>query len=443
LKLYSPKYKFYQNKSFAFYKLVVWGVFLFQFQTFGYNPLKETLVTIQQKAFDGDAYFQGVLALFHKHGERGMTIDLEEATRWAKMSAEKKGSLGLATLAALELEKGNIAKGRFLYDEAYLNTNLRKLGDKKDPLASFCLGMMEIDNPPSNIPKALRHLEDAATGGFPTAQATLGMVYFTGIGTAKNSALALKWCSKASQAKIPLGMFYLGMAYSVGDGIAMNDEIAMRWIHAAASRELAMGQLVLGMKLAQGDGISKNLPLAIQWLRRASQKGSADAALQLRRYENLLARSKSPPASYQVPNQQSSFRQNISKSISEDLSDRNKTNAFPDNSRNLAKMDEEVYQEEELIDPTLFDEPTDEGSSFLTLGLDNYKGSKFIDAKFYFDKAAAFNNTEAHRYLGILYFLGQGVSIDYKKATANFEKATLNGDLESKRYLRILKQFKE
>ena len=84
-------------------------------------------------------------------------------------------------------------------------------------------------------------------------------------------------------------MFYLGMAYSVGDGLAMNDEIAMRWIHAAASRELSMAQLVLGMKLAQGDGISKNLPLAIQWLRRASQKGSADAALQLRRYENLLS----------------------------------------------------------------------------------------------------------------------------------------------------------
>ena len=45
------------------------------------------------------------------------------------MASEKKGALGLATLAALELEKGNIPKGRFLYDdEAYLHTNLRKLG---------------------------------------------------------------------------------------------------------------------------------------------------------------------------------------------------------------------------------------------------------------------------------------------------------------------------
>lgn len=423
--------------------LTIWITLLFHSKTFGYDPLKETLATIQQKAFDGDAYFQGVLALFHKHGERGMTVDLEEAARWAKMSAEKKGALGLATLAALELEQGNISKGRFLYDEAYLHTNLRKLGDKKDPLASFCLGMMEIDNPPSNIPKALRHLEDAAVGGFPAAQATLGMIYFTGIGTAKNSALAIKWCSKASKEKVPLGMFYLGMAYSVGDGLPMNDEIAMRWIHAAASRELAMAQLVLGMKLAQGDGISKNLPLAIQWLRRASKKGSADAALQLRRYENLLARSASAPASYKVPSQQSSLRQNITQSISDDLNDKNKTIVASNQSNKIKSMAEQVYQEEELFDPTVFDEPADKASSLLNLGLENYKSSKFIDAKFYFEKASSEDNVQANRYLGILYFLGQGVSIDYKKATSYFEMAKLKGDLESARYLRILKQFKE
>ena len=229
-----------------------------------------------------------------------------------KNGIEKKGALGLATLAALELERGNVPRGRFLYDEAYLHTNLRKLVTKEMHLP-FCLGMMEIDNPPANIPKALRHLEESVAGGFASAQATLGMIYFTGIGTPKNSSLAIKWCSKAAKSKSPLGMFYLGMAYSVGDGLPMNDEIAMRWIHAAASRELAMAQLVLGMKLAQGDGINKNLALAVQWLRRASQKGSADAALQLRRYENLLARSELAPASYQVPSTQTSFKENISK----------------------------------------------------------------------------------------------------------------------------------
>ena len=106
-------------------------------------------------------------------------------------------------------------------------------------------------------------------------------------------------------------------------------------------------------------------------------------------------------------------------------------------------MAEQVYQEEELFDPTVFDEPADKASSLLNLGLENYKSSKFIDAKFYFEKASSEDNVQANRYLGILYFLGQGVSIDYKKATSYFEMAKLKGDLESARYLRILKQFKE
>ncbi len=404
------------------------------------NPLKESLATIQEKAFNGDAYYQGVLALFHKHGEYGLSVDLEESARWAKMASEKKGALGLATLAALELEQGNVPKGRFLYDEAYLHTNLRQLGKKDDALALFCLGMMEIDNPPTNIPKALRHLEDSAAGGFATAQATLGMIYFTGIGTPKNSSLAIKWCSKAAKSKSPLGMFYLGMAYSVGDGLPMNDEIAMRWMHASASRELAMAQLVLGMKLAQGEGVNKNLALAVQWLRRASQKGSADAALQLRRYENLLARSELAPATYQMPTMQTSFQQNISRSISTEFKDRNQSSPVNEVSPNIEQPI--ILEEQDFIDPKIFDETDDEAESLLTLGLQNYKIGKFVDAKFYFDKSAAQNNPVAIRHIGILYFLGQGVKIDYKQAHKHFEQAKSLGDLDSVRYLRILKQFK-
>ena len=431
-----------QNKNFAPSLIIISLLAFCASRSYASNPLEETLATIQEKAFNGDSHYQGALALFHKHGEYGLSVDLEESERWAKMASEKKGAIGLATLAALELERGNIPKGRFLYDEAYLHTNLRKLGDKNDPLALFCLGMMEIDNPPANIPKALRHLEESATGGFSTAQATLGMIYFTGIGTAKNSSLAIKWCSKAAKSKLPLGMFYLGMAYSVGDGLPMNDEIAMRWIHAAASRELSMAQLVLGMKLAQGDGISKNLPLAIQWLRRASQKGSADAALQLRRYENLLARSELAPVSYKMPTNTTSFQQNITNRISSNLTDKNQTNPITSTS-DQNRLDDIATEEEVLINPTLFDEPEDESQSLLNLGLQNYKTGKFIDAKFYFEKAAQKNNPVAVRHLGILYFLGQGVTINYKEANKFFEKATSLGDLDSGRYLRILKQFKE
>ena len=170
--------------------------------TFGKSKiLNESLATIQAKALKGDIYYQGALGLFYKTGEHGLPIDMEEATRWVRMAANKEGALGLATLAAIELEKGNTERGYFLYDEAYLHSNLRDLGKDRDPLALYCTGMMEMDNPPRNIPKAIRNLEKSAELGFATAQATLGMINFAGIGVKKNSDIALKWSSMAAQRK--------------------------------------------------------------------------------------------------------------------------------------------------------------------------------------------------------------------------------------------------
>ena len=195
--------------------------------------------------------------------EKGLAIDLLEAERWGKMAGEKQGSLGLCTLAALELERRNTERGRFLYDEAYLHSNLRSVVKNDDPIALFCMGMIEIDNPPRNFSKGIRQLTKSAEMGFPTAQATLGMIYFSGIGVKKDPELAIKWCSRAAREKLPLGMFYLGMAYAIGDGIGQNDDYALRWIRAAADRQLTMAQLTLGMKYATGDGTDKNLEVAV------------------------------------------------------------------------------------------------------------------------------------------------------------------------------------
>ena len=60
----------------------------------------------------------------------------------------------------------------------------------------------------------------------------------------------------------------------------------------------------------------------------------------------------------------------------------------------------------------------------------------------WFQKASKFKHPESLRYLGILYFLGQGVEIDYKKAETWLDQAVRAGDLEASRYLRIVKQFR-
>ena len=136
------------------------------------STLKKELSFVQSKALEGDKYYQGALALFYKYGEKGLPIDLGESERWAKLAAKEDGGVGMAVLASIELERDKVERGQFLYDEAYLHSNLRDLAKAKDPVALFCVGLMEIDNPPRNVEKGMRNIERAADQGLATAQAT-------------------------------------------------------------------------------------------------------------------------------------------------------------------------------------------------------------------------------------------------------------------------------
>ena len=95
------------------------------------NILKESLATIQAKALKGDVYYQGALGLFYKTGEHGLPIDMEEAMRWSKMAANKEGALGLATLAAIELENGKTERGTFYMTKLICTPILEHSGKKK------------------------------------------------------------------------------------------------------------------------------------------------------------------------------------------------------------------------------------------------------------------------------------------------------------------------
>ena len=448
--------KFFCPKNLTLLFVFIFGVFS-SFSLDARSPLQESLGTIQSRALNGDPHYQGVLALFHKFGERGLAIDLKEAERWAKLAAEKEGAVGLCTLASLSLENGKVNRGHFLYDEAYLHSNLLALAKAKDPLAMYCLGMIEMDNPPRNFSKAIRHIESAAEKGYATAQATLGMIYFTGIGVKKDSNLAIKWCSRAAREKLPLGMFYLGMAYSIGDSLEKNEDYALRWIRTAADRELVMAQLTLGMKYATGDGVEKDLESAVSWLHRASISGSSEAKLQLRKYENHLERLRNPPAVY-IPENQTKSVSNLAEANINKNSKNISMNPRPVISiprTDISEEDEIGFDAVEAamsvltIDKdrekakTLLEIPASKGNPIACrhLGCLYYKENNFKSAKKWFDKAALKMDPESLRYLGILFFLGQGVEQDYPTADSWLTKAAQSGDLEASRYLRIVKQF--
>jgi TPR repeat protein len=413
------------------------------------STLKKELSFVQSKALEGDKYYQGALALFYKYGEKGLPIDLGESERWAKLAAKEDGGVGMAVLASIELERDKVERGQFLYDEAYLHSNLRDLAKAKDPVALFCVGLMEIDNPPRNIEKGMRNIERAADQGLATAQATLGMIYFTGIGVPRDPKEAITWCSKAARQRLPLGMFYLGMAYSSGDGIPRNNDFSNRWIRAAADKGLVMAQLTLGMKLSLGDGIERNLDHGVQWLRQAANNGSSEAALQLRRFENLLV--KSPNRASSIPDREKRAVKNLAQQLS--LPSNQVSNSKKTNMSKLTGSADPVQlalktltlENDEATAMKMFKEVAGKGSSdaLRELGLLHYKRQEFDKAREHFLKAALDKDAQSLRYVGIMHFLGQGTQQDYAKAEEWLTQALLLGDNESNRYLRIARQFNQ
>lgn len=419
------------------------------------NPLTEELASVHGKASAGDAYYQGALALFHRHGERGLHVNLVEAEKWSRMAAKKNGAFGYCVLAGIELEKGNLERGRYLYDEAYLNSGLLALARKDDPLGLFCLGMIEMDNPPRNFPKAIRLLNKSAKQGFGAAQSTLGMLYFTGIGVKKNSQVAIRWSSMGARIHSPLGMFYLGMAYSIGDGVPFEEDLAVRWLRAAADRNLPMAQLTLGMKYATGEGLPRNLEAAVGWMERAAESGSMEAKLQLRKYKVLLERSKKAVSSVKLEMDNRTLSQIAA----------SKTQATNDKDENSTKAQDNEPQitltPEELASPIVFARraisveknpakairllrgPAKAGNSEASSLMGNlyYRDKEFEKARSWFQAAARDGDVEAQRYLGMIFFLGQGVEQDYAQASLWLGKATQGGDTQAPRYLRIVNQF--
>jgi uncharacterized protein len=418
------------------------------------SPLTEELATVHGKAQAGDSYYQGALALFHRHGERGLNINLAEAEKWARLASAKDSAFGLCTLAGIELEKGNSERGRYLYDEAYLNSGLLALARENDPLALFCLSLIEIDNPPRNFPKAIRHLSKSADLGLGAAQSTLGMLYFTGIGVKKNSQMAIRWCSKGARLHSPLGMFYLGMAYSVGDGIDYNEDIAGRWLRAAADRNQPMAQLTLGMKYATGEGLARNLEAAVGWLERASSNGSSEAKLQLRKYRALLEHAQKGESSTSIDMDQRSLAQIAAEKASGNLTNQ-------DQKASVAPSVESPLSQKELADPVkyarkaltlgknsakairLLRGPARSGDleASRLLGTVYYRAKEYEQARSWFQSSAKGGDVEAQRFLGMIFFLGQGVEQDYSQASHWLGKASAGGDTQAPRYLRIVEQF--
>lgn len=249
---------------------------------------------IALRAQEGSPYHMGLLGIYLRSGEAGCSVNLNAAREWSKAALKKGHPFGAYNLANLAMLEGDFSEATTLYQDAALL--LQRRASDGDPVAMYCMGEIDFQVIPTNVPRALDLFKKAADAGYPQAQATIGALYLKGLpGLLERSPeKGVALLSEAVRAKSLTARFNLGMAYYNGDGVVQNSEKAAQWLQVAEKQNFAEAQYVLGMLFVEGDdSLQKNLNLGVSYLRKAMSQNHKLAKAYL---EKMDVRSDLPSA---------------------------------------------------------------------------------------------------------------------------------------------------
>ena len=121
----------------------------------------------------------------------------------------------------------------------------------------------------------------AANAGASAAMYNLGIMSFTGRGTAKDPAAATRWFGKAAAAGHTGGMINYGLSLLNGYGIAKNEAEGVKWLRKAADAGLPSAMGLVGQLYLQGQGVRRDPKEAASWLQRAADAGDGPSMVDL------------------------------------------------------------------------------------------------------------------------------------------------------------------
>jgi TPR repeat protein len=226
------------------------------------------------KAKDGSPYYMGLLGIYLRSGEAGCSVNVDASRQWSEAALKKGHPFGSYNLANLAMLRGDFSEATRLYQDAALL--LQRRASDGDAVAMYCMGEIDFQVLPTNVPRALDLFQKSADAGYPQAQATIGALYLKGLpGLLKrNPEKGVDLLSRAVRAKSLTARFNLGMAYYNGDGVPQDPSKAAQWLQVAEKQNFVEAQYVLGMLLAEGEeGLPKNLSQGVRLLNKADKQG--------------------------------------------------------------------------------------------------------------------------------------------------------------------------
>ena len=282
------------------------GILLFQvFSCTGWLQAKDmwspklSYAEIVSKAQTGNPYFQGLLGIYLRSGEAGSQVNIGLSRQWSESAHRKGHPFGTYNLANLAMLKSDFEGATRLYQDAALL--LQRQASEGDPVAMYCMGEIDFQVIPTNLPRALGLFKRSAEQGYPQAQATIGTLYLKGLPglLKKDTKEGISLLSKAVTAKSLTARFNLGMAYYNGDGVEKNLLKASQWLRLAVRQNFPEAKYSLGLLLLDGEGgISKSTTEGLRLLREAADEGHVMAREYLsKRGSGSSPATGSPPSS--------------------------------------------------------------------------------------------------------------------------------------------------
>ena len=235
-----------------------------------------TYAEIVKRAQAHSPYFQGLLGIYLRAGEEGIAVDLKLSQQWSKVAA-RKHPFGLYNLANLAMHDGNINLATEYYQDAALR--LERTASQGDAVALFCMGEIDFQLIPTNVPRAVKNFRKSAEKGFPLAQATLGSLCLKGLEIRGHDVTkGIELLSSAARRRSLSARFNLGMAYYNGDGVPRDMRKAARWFQLAVRQNFSEAQYTLGVLLLDGEeGLPQNVEEGMKLIKLAASQGHLGA----------------------------------------------------------------------------------------------------------------------------------------------------------------------
>ncbi len=268
---------------------------------------------------------------------------------------------------------------------------LRSLADQGQPKAQTDLGLLMAKGTgvPKDYAAAVPLFERAAAQGYARAEYFNGVMHERGWGVTRDYGAALDWYRRAAEQNYAPAQIALARFYGVGITVPRDTAQRNKWLLRAADLGSPLAQTTLGNIYRRGDGVPTDMAAAAQWYQRAAKRDFPPAEVQLAfMYQHGAG----------VPKDLTTALQLLRRAAG-------KHNAVAHNAVAIAQNAIGTFYENGWAVP-----------------------QDYVQARIWYQLAAAQGNAAAKFNLGRLYATGHGVPRDPVEARKWFEQAAAEGN---------------